>query len=208
MAPVTVRSPDPITVPRVALITVLPLLRLVAAPLLPGVSLTVATFGAEELQCTEMVRSWVEPSENVPAAVNVWFTPEGIAAVAGFTVTATTEADVILSSADPLILPRLAVMVEVPLAREVPIPFELTLATTVLPELQVAEDVRSCVLPSVKLPKAVNCCIVPSATDGLAGLTVIEASATVLTVRLVEAEMDPEVAEMLELPVAMVVAKP
>jgi hypothetical protein len=54
----------------------------------------------------------------------------------------------------------------------------------------------------------VNCCVVPNAMDGLAGFTVIEASATMLTVRVVEAEIEPDVAEMLELPVATLVAKP
>ncbi len=44
--------------------------------------------------------------------------------------------------------------------------------------------------------------------DGLAGFTVIETSATMLTVRVVEAAMEPDVAEMLELPVATLVAKP
>jgi hypothetical protein len=49
-AVVTVRLPDPATPPRVALRTVAPLPELVATPLLPGVLLTVATPGTEELQ--------------------------------------------------------------------------------------------------------------------------------------------------------------
>jgi len=44
--------------------------------------------------------------------------------------------------------------------------------------------------------------------DGLGGFTVIETSATMLTVRVVEAEIEPDVAEMLEPPVATLVAKP
>jgi hypothetical protein len=44
--------------------------------------------------------------------------------------------------------------------------------------------------------------------DGAAGFTVIVTSATMLTVRVVEAEMEPDVTEMLELPVATLVAKP
>ena len=47
---VTVRLLDPATVPKVALMTVLPLPVLVALPLLPGVLLTVAKLGADELQ--------------------------------------------------------------------------------------------------------------------------------------------------------------
>ena len=53
-----------------------------------------------------------------------------------------------------------------------------------------------------------NGCVVPNAMDGLGGFTVIETSATMLTVRVVEAEIEPDVAEMLELPVATLVAKP
>lgn len=50
IAVVTVRLPDPTTVPDVALMTVLPLPVLVAIPLLPDVLLTVATVGTDELQ--------------------------------------------------------------------------------------------------------------------------------------------------------------
>ena len=63
-------------------------------------------------------------------------------------------------------------------------------------------------LPSVNIPVAVNCCVVPRAMDGLGGFTVIETSAATLTVRVVDAEIDPIVAEMLELPVATLVASP
>ena len=80
---------------------------------------------------------------NVPTAVKVWFIPNGIAAVAGLTVIETTEAGVTVSSVDPLVPPRVAVMVAVPVAREVPRALELTVATTVLLEPQVADVVKS-----------------------------------------------------------------
>jgi hypothetical protein len=44
--------------------------------------------------------------------------------------------------------------------------------------------------------------------DGLGGFTVIETSAATLTVRVVEAEIEPDVAEMVEFPVATLVASP
>lgn len=47
---VTVRLPDPITLPRVALMTVFPLPVVVVLPFVPGVLLTVATSAADELQ--------------------------------------------------------------------------------------------------------------------------------------------------------------
>jgi hypothetical protein len=54
----------------------------------------------------------------------------------------------------------------------------------------------------------VNCCVVPNARDGPGGFTVIEISAAVLTVRVVEAEIGPDAAEMVELPLAALVANP
>jgi hypothetical protein len=67
----------------------------------------------------------------------------GIAAVAGLTVIETTEAGITVSSVDPPVPPRVAVMVAVPVASEVPSALELTVATAVLLEPQVAEVVRS-----------------------------------------------------------------
>jgi len=64
------------------------------------------------------------------------------------------------------------------------------------------------VLPSVNVPVAMNCCVVPDPMDGPGGFTVIETSVALLTVRVVEAVIEPDVAEMLELPVAMQVVKP
>lgn len=140
---VTVSLPDPVTVPDLARMTVLPLPVLAAIPLLPEVLLTVATLGADELQWAELVTSCVEPSVKVPTAVNAWFIPNGIAAVAGLTVIVTTEAGVTVSSVDPLVPPRVVVIVAVPVAREVPSALEFTVATTVLLDPQVAEVVRS-----------------------------------------------------------------
>ena len=63
-------------------------------------------------------------------------------------------------------------------------------------------------LPSVNVPVAVNCCVVPNAMDGPGGFSVMETSAAVLTVRIVEAEIEPDAAETLQLPLATLVAKP
>jgi hypothetical protein len=69
--------------------------------------------------------------------------PNGIAAVAGLTVIETTEAGVTVSSVDPVIPPRVAVIVAVPVASEVASALELMVATAAFPELQVADVVRS-----------------------------------------------------------------
>ena len=50
----------------VAAMVVEPTATLVASPWLPGALLTTATAGLEELQVTEPVRFWVEPSLAVP----------------------------------------------------------------------------------------------------------------------------------------------
>ena len=63
-------------------------------------------------------------------------------------------------------------------------------------------------LLSVNVPVAENCCDVPNAMDGLGGFTVMETSAAPLTVRLVDPEMEPKVAEMVVLPAAVLVASP
>jgi hypothetical protein len=205
---VTIKFPEPVTPPELALMSVLPPPILVANPPLPGVLLTVATLGTDELQCAEFVTSWVEPSVNVPMAVNVWFTPNGMAAFAGLTPIETTIAGVTVSVVDPLTPPRVAVIVTVPVAIEVPSALELTVPTAVLLEFQVEEAVRSWVLPSVKTPVALNCWVVPSAMDGPGGFTVIETKAATLTVRVVEPEIELDVAEMLDVPLATLVAKP
>ena len=102
----------------------------------------------------------------------------------------------------------MAVIATGPVEREVPRPPELTVATATFPEVQVAEAVRSIVLLSVNVPVAVNCWVVPKPMKGADGFTVIETRVAELTVRSVTAEIEPKAAEMLELPLANVVASP
>jgi hypothetical protein len=73
MALLTVKLPDPLTAPEVALMTEFPLPVPVARPLVPGVLLTVATVGDDELQTTELLTFCVDPSVNVPIAVKACF---------------------------------------------------------------------------------------------------------------------------------------
>src|SRR5690348_470826 len=69
-AAVTVRVVDPDTLPEVAATVVVPIPTLVARPCDPAVLLTLATLGLLETHCTVVVMFWVEPSVNVPVAVN------------------------------------------------------------------------------------------------------------------------------------------
>ena len=112
-----------------------------------------------------------------------------------------------ISGVEPLTAPSVAVMVEVPLANVVASPVELMVAAMRSLDDQADELVTSCVVPSENVPSAVNCCVVPGASIGLAGVTVMETSAAV-TVSKLEAVSPAEIAVMVEVPVATVVARP
>ena len=75
----------------------------------------------------------------------------------------------------------------------------MIVAAAVLDEAQVTVLVMFEVVPLLNVPVAVNCSVLPAATEEFAGVTAIEVSVTVLavTLRLVDPEMPPLVAEML-----------
>jgi len=58
------------------------------------------------------------------------------------------------------------------------------------------------------VPTALYCCVVPKAAVALAGVTAIDSKAAGLTVSTAEPEMLPEVAEIVDVPVAALVAIP
>jgi hypothetical protein len=62
VAAVTVNAVEPLTEPEVAVMVADPVAALEARPLDPLALLTVATAVLEELQVTEVVRSWVDES--------------------------------------------------------------------------------------------------------------------------------------------------
>jgi len=80
-------------------------------------------------------------------------------------------------------------------------PAVLMVAAPVFDECHATELVRSFVLPSEYVPVASNCTLVPAGADEFAGVTVMEFSAACpeLTVKVVEPETLPEVAEMVVL---------
>ena len=73
----------------------------------------------------------------------------------------TSVAGVTVRVVDPVVLPDVAVIVAVPAATEMTMPFEpavlLIDATLVLEEFQVTVDVKSCVVLSENVPVAMNC---------------------------------------------------
>jgi hypothetical protein len=72
----------------------------------------------------------------------------------------------------------------------------------------VAVIVRSWVVASVKNPVATNCRWVPFAMDGVAGVTAIDTSVALVTLRVVLPLMVPRVAEMTVVPAATALARP
>src|SRR5205809_597095 len=102
-------------------------------------------------------------------------------AVAGVIVTEATGTDVTVIVEGPLFPSLVAVIVAVPAALPVTSPLALTVATAVfvLPPLTVRPDNG---LPLASFEVAVSCTVWPTCTDAVPGLTVTDATGTVLTV--------------------------
>ncbi len=212
VAAVTVSVVDPDMLPDPAVIVVEPAATGVATPLEPAALLIVATPVLDELQVTDVVRFRVEPSEYVPVAVNCWVVPLATLGLAGVTARETSVAGVTVRVVDPDMLPDPAVIVVEPAAAGVATPLEpaalLIVATPVLEELQVTDVVRFWVELSEYVPVAVNCWVVPLTTLGLVGVTARETSVAGVTVRVVDAVMLPDTAEIVVEPAATEEADP
>ena len=92
--------------------------------------------------------------------------------------------------------PKVAVMLEVPVASVAASPVPLMVATLVLAEAQVTVFVMSAVDESVYVPVAVNCWAKPFATEGFGGAMVIEAREIAFTLRIVDPVIELNVAPM------------
>jgi hypothetical protein len=190
--------------PEVAEIVVVPVATVVATPLAE----MVAVVGADDAQVTVDVRFCVEPSVYVPVAVNGCVSPLATLGFAGVTAMETSVAGVTVSVVLPVKLPDVAEIVVVPTARVEARPLAAMVAVVVLDDAQVAVEVRFCVEPSVYVPVAVNCCPTPLATLGFAGATATETSTGGSTVSPVVPVTPPDIAEMVVVPAARVVARP
>ena len=113
-----------------------------------------------------------------------------------------------VSVVEPIMLPTVALMVELPAATPVAKPPAVIVATPVADEFHVAVLVRFCVLPSLYFPVAVNCSVVPAAIEGFVGVTLIETRAVGVTVRVVEPVMEFKVAAIVVMPGPTLLAKP
>jgi hypothetical protein len=118
-----------------------------------------------------------------------------------------TKPAVTVNVVEPLVAPDVAWIVVVPCATPVAKPVALIVATFVADELHVAVALRSCVELSLYVPVAVKCCVLPIAIDGFAGVTARDTNVAAVTVRGVLPLIDPEVAVIVVLPCATLVAK-
>jgi hypothetical protein len=90
VAEVTLSTVDPEILPNDAIIVIDPGAVEAAIPLEPFALLMVAMDGAEEFQTTDVVRSCVVLSENVPVAVKCWVVPLTMLALVGVTAMETS----------------------------------------------------------------------------------------------------------------------
>src|SRR5437763_1060011 len=128
-------------------------------------------------------------------------------AVAGVIVTEATGTGVTVIVEGPLLPSLVAVIVAVPAALPVTSPLAVTVATAVLllPQLTVRPDNG---LPLASFGVAVSCTVWPTCTDAVLGLTVTDATGTVLTV-IVAVPLCPSlVAVMVAAPAVTPVASP
>src|SRR5216684_3780152 len=189
--------------PLVAEIVDVPVPTLVARPVL----LIVATPRVAEAHAA-LPSTCVELSLNVPVAVNCCVAPLVIEGFAGVTAMEVSVAGVTVSSVEPVMLPLVAEIVEVPVPTAVPSPVLLIVATVAVAEAHAALP-STCVELSLNVPVAVNCCVAPLGIDGFAGVTAMEVSVAAVTVSTAVFEVTPLcVAVMLVEPVPTLVARP
>jgi hypothetical protein len=168
----------------------------------------VAHVTSEEAQVTPLVKISVEPSENVPVAVNCSVSPTGRLVLTGVTAIDLSTAAVTVRPVDPEIEPSVAEMVTGPGETAVANPVLLIVAHVVSEEAQVTPLVKISVEPSENVPVAVNCSVSPMGRLVLTGVTAIDLSTAAVTVKPVDPEIEPSVAEMVTGPGETAVANP
>ena len=113
-----------------------------------------------------------------------------------------------LRSVEPVIAPRIAEILVVPVMVLVTNPALFIAATAAFEELQPTDAVMSCVLLSLKVPVATNCFEAPIGMVEFAGVTAIETKLAPVTVIAALPVIDPTVAFTLPVPPATPAASP
>src|SRR6184192_1683038 len=144
-------------------------------------------------------------SFGVAVSCTVW--PTGTDAVLGLTVTDATGTVLTVIVAVPLCPSLVAVIVAAPAVTPVTTPLPLTVATAVLllPQLTGRPDNG---LPLASFEVAVSCTVWPTCTDAVPGLTVTDATGTVLTVIVAVPLCPSQVAVIVAAPAATPVTNP
>jgi hypothetical protein len=180
-------------------------------PFLPWVSpepRIEAIFGLEDFHETPLRFVAVLPSLNVPVALNLMEVPRAIRGFAGLMLMETRRAVETVSPVDPLIAPKSALIVLLPVATLVSRPWLLMVAAAGFEEVQTTEAVTSCVLLSLNVPVALNCFVVPTAMVEFAGVTAIEIKVAPEIVSDAVPLTDPALAVIVATPVPTLVARP
>src|SRR5437868_5747879 len=99
----------------------------------------VATDVVTEVQAAALLRSWVDPSESVPVAVNCWVVPFGIDGFAGVTAIETSAGGPTVKVVLPETPADVALMVVVPCCSAAAEPPASTVATVDSDDAQVTE---------------------------------------------------------------------
>jgi hypothetical protein len=177
---VTVNVVEPEIEPNCAEICVEPADTPVATPFEPAAFDIGATAASADDHVTDVVRSRVVPSENVPVAVKAWVCPAGTDGLVGVISIESKTASVTVNVVEPDIEPNCAEICVEPTTMPVATPFEPAsfdiAATEGAVDDHVTDAVRSCVVESENTPVAVKAWVRPAGTDGLVGVTPIDVS--------------------------------
>src|SRR5712691_4075558 len=143
----------------------------------------VADVLSDDAHVAEFVRFCVLLSLYLPVAVNCRLLPT--ATIAGFGVTAidTSAGGFTVSSVEPVTLPLVAEIVDVPVPTVEAKPVALIVATVAVPDAHSAL-LSTCVELSLNVPVAVNCCLFPNGIDGVTGVTAIDTSGAGVTFKV------------------------
>jgi len=169
---------------------------------------TEAIFGFDDFQLTPARFPPVLPSLKVPVAVNLIEVRAAILGFAGVMLMPTRCAVDTVRPVDPLIAPKAAPMVVLPVATLVATPLLPIVATAGVEELQTTDPEISCVLLSLNDPVAVNCLVVPVAIVEFAGVTVSDTRLAPVTVSDAVPLTDPLAAVIVVEPAPVLVASP
>jgi len=112
------------------------------------------------------------------------------------------------STAVPLTVPNVALMVVVPSPVGVAIPVASIIATSISDDVHVTCPIRFSVVPSLNVPVALNCSVAPKAIAGLEGVIVIKLRVASVTVTCATATSPENAAVMVVVPGASPVTTP